>query len=183
MNKKDAGTRRKTYKGFNFLKQGETRVISEKEIKSILFHRGHFLFLNEVLITSEKMIGRIRITEDMCLGHIMFNGKMVFRGSDLIDMAAQFLGIWTAQWPQLYASLKGKTCMPVEYGKSRFKINAAPGDLVLIRLNSRNVQARERINYTLITGEKFIIKVERKQEENIVSSVKLMALNLESLAK
>jgi len=175
--------RKRVWKGFNFLEQEEVRVISEEKIKSILFHRGHFLLINEVLITSEEMIGKVRITEDMCLGHIMPNGKMVLKGSDFLDMAAQFLGIWIAQWPQLRSSLEGKICMPVEYGKSRFKISAIMGDLVSIRLNPRNVQARERTNYTLITGKNFTIKIEEKQKENMVSSVKLMAFNAESLAE
>lgn len=176
-------TKRKIYKGFDFLELEQERTISSEQIRSILPHRGHFLLLDEVLITSQKIIGKVRITEDMCLGHAVFNGKMVFRGSDFIDMAAQLLAIWAVQWPQLCFSLKGKICMPVEYGNSTFRAKVLPGDLVL--MTPKKVWAREKTGRILIIGEKFTAEVEGKsQKGNVtVSSVKLMAFNPESLAR
>lgn len=177
------GAQRKIYKGFDFLELEQERTISSEQIRSILPHRGHFLLLDEVSITSQKIIGKVRITEDMCLGHAVFNGKMVFRGSDFIDMAAQLLAIWAVQWPQLCSSLKGKICMPVEYGNSTFRAKVLPGDLVL--MTPKKVWAREKTGRILIIGEKFTAEVEGKsQKGNVtVSSVKLMAFNPESLAR
>lgn len=176
-------TQRKIYKGFNFLEPEQEQTISSEQIRSILPHRGHFLLLDEVLITSQKMIGKVRITEDMCLGHVAFNGKMIFRGSDFIDMAAQLLYIWAAQWPQLRSSLKTKICMPVEYGSSTLRAKVLPGDLVLI--TPKKVWARERTGRILIVGEKFTAEVEGKSRKGnvTVSSVNLLALNPESLAE
>ena len=88
------------------------------------------------------MIGKVRITEDMCLGHAVFNGEMIFRGSDFIDMAAQLLAVWAVQWPQLCSSLQGKICMPVKYGNSIFRAKVLPGDLVL--MTPKKVWAREK---------------------------------------
>lgn len=176
-------TQRKTYKGFDFLKPEQEQTISSEQIRSILPHRGHFLLLDGVLITSQKMVGKVRITEDMCLGHAVFNGEMIFKGSDFIDMAAQLLAIWAAQWPQLRSSLEGKICMPVEYGKSVFRAKVLPGDLVL--MTPKKVWARERTGRVLIVGEKFTAEVEGgSQRENVmISSVKLLSLSPESLAK
>lgn len=177
---------RKTYKGFNFLEPEQEQTISSEQIRSILPHRGRFLLLDEVLITSQKMIGKVRITEDMCLGHAVFNGEMVFRGSDFIDMAAQLLAVWAAQWSQLRSSLKGKICMPVEYGDSTFRAKVLPGDLVL--MTPKKVWVRERTGRILIVGEKFTAEVEGKsQKGNVkvssVKFVKLLSLSPESLAE
>ena len=176
-------TQRRIYKGFDFLGPEQEQIISSKQIRSILPHRGHFLLLDEVLITSQKMIGKVRITEDMCLGHAVFNGKMVFRGSDFIDMAAQLLAIWAVQWPQLCSILKGKICMPVKYGNSIFRAKVLPGDLVL--MTPKKVWAREKTGRILIVGEKFTAEVEGKsQKGNVtVSSVKLLSLSPESLVE
>lgn len=181
-------TQRKIYKDFDFLGSEEKeRIISSEQIKSILPHKGHFRLLDEVLITPQKMIGKVRITEDMCLGHAVFNGKMVFKGSDFLDMAAQLLGVWVAQWPQLRSLFEGKgeICLPVEYGTAIFKRSILPGDLVL--MSFEEVWARERTDRILIIGEKFTAKIEglpeKKNTVSTVSSVKLLALNFQSLVE
>ncbi len=174
-------TQRKNYKGFGFLESEEKeRIISSQQIRSILPHRGRFLLLDEVLITSQKITGKIKVTEDMCLGHAVLKGEMIFRGSDFSDMAAQLLTVWAAQWPELRFSLEGKICVPVEYGGSIFRMSVFPGDLVL--MSSKEVQARERTNRISIVGEKFTAEVEGKsQKENVtVSLVKLLALKLKA---
>lgn len=182
---KELTQRKEVYKGFDFLGPEEKeRGIFLEQIQSILFHRGHFRLLDRVFITPQKMQGKLKITEDMCLGHIMPSGQMVFRGVDFIEMAAQILGIWTAQWPQLYSYFKekGKVPVPVEIS-CRLKVAAVPGDLLQIEVKKKNVWARKRTNYILITGENLVIKVEDKEGENIVFSLKLISVDPRSLAK
>lgn len=78
---------------------GEKLVIGKERIISILPHRGRMLLLDEIVITDNKVMGRFEITEEVCQGH-KFNDQLVFRGVDIIEMAAQVLGVWLAQHPE-----------------------------------------------------------------------------------
>jgi 3-hydroxymyristoyl/3-hydroxydecanoyl-(acyl carrier protein) dehydratase len=78
---------------------GERLVIDKEKIISILPHRGRMLLLDEVMITGKKVVGKFTVTEEVCQGH-EFNNQLVFRGVDIIEMAAQLLGIWLAQHPE-----------------------------------------------------------------------------------
>ena len=79
----------------NFLKK-EQRIIKKAQITEILPHRGRMLLLDEVVITKKNIIGKFTVTEEVCQGH-KFNDQLIFRGVDILEMAAQVLGIWLAQ--------------------------------------------------------------------------------------
>lgn len=79
----------------NFLVKDQ-RIINRSQIEEILPHRGRMLFLDEVVITNKNILGKFTVTDEVCKGH-EFNSQLVFRGVDIIEMAAQVLGIWLAQ--------------------------------------------------------------------------------------
>ncbi len=77
----------------------EKIVINKGKILEILPHRGRMLLLDQVTITDKFVIGEFKVTETVCEGH-EFNGQLIFRGVDIVEMAAQTLGIWLAQHPE-----------------------------------------------------------------------------------
>jgi len=83
------------------LKKAPRIEISELEIEEILPHRDRMLLLNRVIITEKEIVGTFNITEEVCEGHA-FKGNKVFKGSDLLDMAAQLLGVWSAQYEDIF---------------------------------------------------------------------------------
>jgi len=76
----------------SFLSNREEKIIiGKKDILSILPHRDRMLLLDEVTITDERVIGRFEVTEDVCQGH-EFDGRLIFRGVDIVEMAALTFG-------------------------------------------------------------------------------------------
>ena len=69
-----------------FLKKEKDIVISEEEIKSILFHGESKRFLDKVTITSDKIIGEIevRTTADGKYPSMLFN-MLKLRAIDLLE--------------------------------------------------------------------------------------------------
>lgn len=132
---------RKITTGVKFLTR-EKKIIDKEEVMSILPHRGRFLFLDRVIITAEKIIGEFTVTEEVC--HEIW-GKLVFRGVDYLEMAAQLLGIWLAQQATQHPNLNRKL---VYLRKASFKcINPAfPGDLLRIEIFVREGSEEEEGN-------------------------------------
>jgi len=158
----------------DFLKR-EKRVIDSDKIKSILPHSGRMLLLDEVTITKKKIEGTFKVTEEVCEGHAVYDGQLVFKGSDFFDMAAQLLGIWGAQHPDF----EGKICVIRKYGGAKFANKATfPGDLLKIELEPENAQADvfTSRNLIIMTGENFLATVDGEKRADI-SSVELVALN------
>ena len=90
---------KKVIGGVKSFLQKEQRIIDKAQIMEILPHRGRMLLLDEVVITKKSIIGKFTITEEVCQGH-EFNGQLIFRGVDILEMSAQVLGIWLAQHPE-----------------------------------------------------------------------------------
>jgi len=109
---------------------GEKLVIGKERIISILPHRGRMLLLDEIVITDNKVMGRFEITEEVCQGH-KFNNQLVFRGVDIIEMAAQVLGIWLAQHPES----EGKIAFFRRLlGEVKFFGMVVPSDVLMIEI-------------------------------------------------
>lgn len=107
---------------------GEKIVISKERIIEILPHRGRMLLLDQVVITDKHVLGEFKVTEVVCEGH-QFNGQLIFRGVDIVEMAAQTLGIWLAQ----HSESKGK----IAYFRSvsaKFSGMVIPSDALVIEI-------------------------------------------------
>lgn len=113
----------------NFLKKDQ-RVIEKTQITEILPHRGTKLLLDEVVITRKSIVGKFTITEEVCHGH-EFNGQLVFRGVDIIEMVAQTLGVWLAQHPES----EGKIAFFRRImGDIKFSGMVVPSDLLIVEI-------------------------------------------------
>lgn len=138
------------------VEQGELKiVVGREEIERILPHRGRALLLDEVVITPSGMTGRFVVTEEVCEGHDVLNGKLL-KGSDFLDMAAQLVGIWASRNPHL----QGYQAVVRSYGGSKFYNPARPGELLELRVEAAHLSGEVGIrgsrSIAKVRGEKFV---------------------------
>lgn len=150
-------------------------VIGEREIMEILPHRGRMVLLDEVIINADRVTGSFLVTKEVCEGHAVLNGGSVLRGSDILDMAAQLLGVWTYNH---FRCLRG--CMVREYGGAKFLKTISPGERLTLEITAKDIEvddSGERGGRWLIfvTGKNFLAKVESQTRAKIFS-VKLVIL-------
>lgn len=154
----------------SFLKK-EERVIDKNKILKILPHRGRMLLLDEVVITKKSIVGKFTITGDVCRGH-EFNGQLVFRGVDIIEMAAQTLGVWLAQHPEFEKKLAFFRRL---IGDIKFFGMVVPADLLIIEIpvekeaeaEAENQQGNPRVEISGRPGR----MIEKAIAANIIAKV------------
>lgn len=136
-----------------------TLIIEKDEIEKRIFHRGRALFLDRVVFLDGKVIGEFLVTEAACEGHSPMPGKLVMKGPDLADMAAQLLGVWAYQVEEL----RGCIGMLRDFG-GRIRGFIVPGEKVVMTLNV----SKESEDFTveesaagayLVSGNNFSIRV------------------------
>lgn len=158
----------------NILKKKEKLIIEKEEIKKILPHRDRMLLLDKVIITEKKLSGIFNVTEEVCKGHSAWDGKDVLKGSDLFDMAAQLIGVWAYQNPDL----SGKTCVVRKYGSAKFTEVIFPSNILTMELDTEKIKATillgKKDQTIFITGEGFSALVSGKIRAQI-SFVELFA--------
>lgn len=127
---------------------GKREVVIEKdEITKILPHRGRMLLLDRVVITHDKVVGEFTVTEEVCQGHEIWNGKAVLRGVELIEMAFQLFGVFVVKNAEILASVLlqdsdveatstiiGKICVARECQRAIFSGPISPGDKVVAEM-------------------------------------------------
>lgn len=149
-------------------------VIGKEGIEKILPHRGRMLLLDEVEINTELVLGKLLVREEFCEGHAVADGKPVLRGSDLLDMAAQLLGMWASQ----HADFQGKRAMVRRYGEAKFQSLISAGDNLALEVRPNNLQGeitlRGDFKKIIITGKEFSAKVGSVQKA-FISFVELYA--------
>lgn len=155
------------------------KTIEKQEIEEILFHRGRMLLLDRVVVADGKAVGEFNVTNEVCEGHVPVVGQPVMKGSDLFDMAAQLLGVWASQFPELH----GLPCKLREYGGMKIRESITPGEKVTIELNVVNgspdfIVEEGALGIYVITGMNFSIKSNGKPKAK-VHSVSLAATKKE----
>jgi len=163
---------RKVIKGVTHFLKKEKRIINKEQIESILPHRGRMLLLDRVIITAKKITGEFTVTKEVCEGHAVLDGEVLLKGSDFLDMAAQLLGVWTAQG----SNFEGRKTVIREYGGAKFRKPTSPGELLVLEIETDNVSADDVYGdgrLIIAKGENFLARVgeERKTE---VYSVELV---------
>jgi len=143
------------------LKGRERVVVPKDKIMEILPHRGRMLLLDEVVFTGQDEIrGRFAVTHEVCDGHPVLGDKLVFRGVDIIEMAAQTVGVsWGVQHPDfldmrgMFRAVSGvKFSKPVFVGdllevvvdpvKTRDAVRGGPEkERTMIKVSSRELAA------------------------------------------
>lgn len=116
-------------------------IIDKEEIMSILPHRGDKLLLDKVTITTDKVIGEFKVTEEVCRGHEI-GGQPLFRGVDYPEMAAQILGIWVAQQATQHPYLHGKIA-PLRKASFMSITSSFPGDLLRIEMPIKELEGEK----------------------------------------
>jgi len=145
-------------------------IVSREEIMRILPHRGRMLLLDEVVITDNKAEGKFLVTEEVCQGHAVFDSKLVLKGSDLFDMAAQLLGVWAAK----NIDFPPKNRLIREYGRARFRKPIFPGEKLVIEIEIPKIKANILSNKggwktVHIIGEEFSVRVGDEAKARIFS--------------
>ena len=137
------------------------RVLGRKEIEAILPHRGRMLLLDRVVIGTERIIGEFTVTREVCEGHAVWDGELVLKGSDLLDMSAQLLAVFLAsQCPQFL----GRTCRLREYGGSKFKAPIRPSEKIIIEVAVVDIEVEEKTTVVFVTGTNFVVWDWKKEE-------------------
>jgi len=187
---KAAGVKRIIRGVTGFLRKKE-RVLDKDAIESILPHRENKLLLDRVVVTANKVSGEFTVTEEVCRGH-QFNGQLIFRGIDVVEMAAQLLGVWAAQYPEFEGKLAYFRSIQ---GEVRFIGKVIPSDLLVVeipvreeRLEEGGVDENPRIEIRgrpgrliqRVIGENFIARVNKKTKATI-SHIELIIIESESL--
>lgn len=150
--------------------KGQKEIVFDKEaLIQILPHRKDKLLLDRVVITEQKVIGDFTITESVCDGHEI-SGILVMKGSDYYDMAAQLLGVYASQLPEILAFLTdGKTLGALRYGESLFKAPIRPGEKIFIEM-STDVEIDEHHGIVEIGGGRFVVRVDGNPKSRVIIS-------------
>lgn len=137
-------------------------VIGKQGIEAILPHRERMLLLDRVTIDNETVAGEFRVTEEVCKGHAVApGGKIIMRGCDLYEVAAQSLGVWAAQNPQViqHRAVQLGGCFVREYGTAKFKEVILPGFQVCMEAKVENLVVKISDRMVVITGKNFVATV------------------------
>lgn len=141
--------------------------IETEEISDTLPHRGRMRLLDRVIITTAKITGEFEVTEEVCEGHEIEEGKPVLKGSDLYDMAAQLVGIWASR----HSAFQGKRAAVRRYGEAKFQGFIGAGDIVIVSTHANNlageVTIKPRLEKIIITGNDFSFRVGGIQKAHI----------------
>jgi len=151
-------------------------TIKKRKIRHILPHRGRMLLLDEVMITPEKVIGKFKVTKKVCKGHAVFGGNLVFKGSDILDMSAQLLGVWAAHLLTIKKDALVRVYGGVSYGWSRFKKPIYPGETLNIEINTHDISSEilKGGKIMVVRGKNFSAQVNGEIRAE-VKSVELVA--------
>jgi len=115
-------------------------AVGSNRVKEILPHGLTKLYLDEVLVTRERVAGWFLVTELACLDHEVFgDGKKraIFRGSDYLDAFAQLLGVSASLVERVPRKLG---CVVRGYGECRFFGLASPEDRLILEVELGKIE-------------------------------------------
>jgi len=171
---KEVGDKEEHVKRTLFIIPAKKEIANREEIERIISYPPDIIFLDKVLKTSkDEYVGEFLVTERACGGGMHKIGeKLVFRGVDLPEMAAQLLGVlWGAQHLDfvkdkvlVYRTIKGM------YFEKPIFVN----DLLKIKINSEDIgrikmlggPEKEKIIVPL-SGKKFLFTVGKEKKATI----------------
>ncbi len=160
-------------------------VLGPEDIEAILPHRGSKLLMDEVTVSSEVLCGKLLIRDEHCIGHEVADGKPLFRGVDIPEMAAQLAGfVWGYQHPD-YRDMMGML-----NGIDRVKVRKPVfvGETLIIEIDPKKVRQRilggpEKETLRIILIAKDVSARVRKERKASIGSLKIVILSPQSFLK
>lgn len=160
--------------------RGRRETIGKAQILSILPHRGDKLFLDSVEIVGDKRItGQVSVRRGHCIGHEILKDRLLFKGVDFTEMAAQILGVvWGIKHPDfldMVGLLKDsggfKISRPVFVG-DYLEIDIDPKDIIE---RIRKGPEREKM-FILLTLKRAVARV-GKEERAEINSIRIVIVD------
>jgi len=148
------------------------------EIKQILPHREQNLLLDSAVIYPDRIVGRLEVGLGRCVKFHFKKGldieELVIRGTELIDMAAQLLGVRGSRFQELM--FKKQEIVLLSVGKAEFLRPVKANDLVEMGIPFSNIHVWqiERNKRYLIEGVRFEAKVSAELRA-VIHDIKLMS--------
>ena len=150
-------------------------TIGKNEIMTILPHRGTMLLLDEAVISREVIRGQLLIGDEFCIGHAVFDGRLVFRGVDVPEMAAQLLGV---SWAHQHPEFQNRIGFLGEIKGAKFHEPIIPGELLIVEMDPAKIRQKvlggPELEKMLITvaARDILVRV-KKERKATIASVKL----------
>ena len=158
---------------------GGTTVILKEEILATLFHRGRMLFLDEVIISCGKAVGKFKVQTADCQGHEPIPGIPMFRGVDITEMAFQLLGIIVYKNPSFAEALAGRAFVAREIGGAKFSGPIFVGDQLTLE-TSADVYIEEISGFSKIISNVMFARVDGNKK-GVITSVAIAGFNPETI--
>lgn len=121
-------------------------TVRKNQLVEILPHKGRALFLDEVVIDNKAAVGVLRVTFELCEGHEVFNGQKIMRGVDILEMAAQLLGVWCYLKKQEIGLGSIRMAVVRRYGETIFRRPVFPGQVIVVQLLVDNILVNKIYN-------------------------------------
>lgn len=163
-----------------FLRGKKREIVEKKEIMGILPHRGRMLLLDQVEISNKSVIGRLMITAEHCLGHAVAGEKEIFRGVDVLEMAAQLLGVFVGI---RHPEFREKAGLLRSFGGAKFSDLIFVGDFLEIEVDPVRITEKALTEkstgrrFIIITGREILAKVGKKRKAEI-KEIKLALIDI-----
>jgi len=150
-------------------------TIGRDEIMTILPHRGTMLLLDEAVISREVIRGQLLIGDEFCIGHAVFDGRLVFRGVDVPEMAAQLLGV---SWAHQHPEFQNRIGFLREVKGAKFHGPITPGELLIIEMDPAKIRQKvlggpEPDKMLITVAARDISAKVKKEKKATIASVKL----------
>jgi len=149
----------------------KVKTFGKGEIQFVLpTHQGMLLLLEKVTIyPNSVIIGELPITQERCFAFwLKKRDEMIFRGIDLIEMAAQLLGVWGFQFREIFKEKKREFLLAA-LGGAKFNKVIKIGEIVSIEILLDKIDVREKEikdgegrkigRQFIIRGREFVVKV------------------------
>jgi len=161
----------------------KVRTLSVEDVRFVLpTHRGLMLLLDKVTIyPRSKASGELQVTPERCVGFCFKKQEeLILRGVDLVEMAAQLLGVWGSYFREIFKERRREFVL-ASFGRAEFHKPIKVGETVVIEIAVDRIRVRgdARSQQFVIKGEEFIIKVNEELRGRI-SGITLMSTPLQN---
>lgn len=148
-------------------------------------HTGLKLLLTRVeSYPRSKLVGHLKVTPERCVGFcILEKEELALTGSDLIEMAAQLLGVWGYHYKEIWAQ-RHRRFLHTTITRAEFHKPIRVGETVCMEIAFDKIRVREKIStgQFVIRGEEFVVKV-GGEVRGIIFGITLMSTSEKEVGK